>query len=218
MSIFIVLLVISIPLFVNAQPDYARNVVRRGDEVYLRGFRPQMQKGGTCSFYSTSMILDYYGQYVPAKRLRRKNGSIQESNAKTSAFMSQKLETLGFIYIYNPQKSFDLFCDTIKYAIDNGIPLRWECSMKFSPIPKERRNSTHARIILGYKGKNRITHIIYADSWGATALHKVMTINQAHKMTVLYGPIFPKKDSQDILAHFQELREPYCSRPSKAAP
>lgn len=208
MKAFFPILIFFSLLTANAQPYYTRNVVRRGDEVYLRGFRPQLQKGKTCAFYSTSMILDYYGQYVSAQKLRKTNQLTQQTPPKkTSKFISQKLESLGFTYIYTNEKSCDFFCKTIKFSIDHGIPVRWECDLKFSPIPKERKGklTMHARIIMGYVGRTQITHIIYADSWGENALHKIMDIEHAHKMTRKYGPVFPKKDSKEILEGFKNL-------------
>ena len=199
-------------LNVNAQQDYSRNVLHRGNEVSLRGFKPQIQKGKTCSFYSTSMILEYYGQFISAKQLRRNkntNGFSTVKSKTTSRFIAQKLESLGFVYITINEKSSLLFSDVVKFSIEHGIPLRWECNLKFSPIRKERKNAGHARIILGYLGREKITHIIYADSWGVQHLHKIIGVNEAFRMTNRFGPIFPRKDNQSYIDDFGILIAKY---------
>lgn len=198
--IFLLLLLFSFSA--NAYQDYSRNVVRKKNEVFLRGFRPQLQKGETCSFYSTSMILNYYGKNTSARKLQKGT-----NHKKGSWAISKELESLGFIYQYTRAKSFLLFRDTIKFAIDHGIPLRWDCNMKRSPIRQERKGTYHARIILGYVGKKQVTHVIYADSWGMQHLHKIMNIRCAYNMTTLYGPIYPQGSSEEIIEGFQNLTD-----------
>lgn len=208
-------------LIASAQQDYSRNVVRKGNEVYLRGFKPQVQKGKTCAFYSTSMILAYYGKHVSPDKLKRKGkGSNPYSDRrKSSHFMAQRLKSLGFEFIIIRNEDTELFREIIKYAIDNGIPLRWSCNMRFSPLKKERNNSSHARIITGYvQNRDKITHIFYTDSWGEKHMNKIMTCSNALKMTNRYGPIFPLKDNQKFLSDFNTLIGTYIKSEKTSVP
>ena len=192
---------------VNAQQDYSRNVVRNGNQVYLTGFKPMLQKGNNCSFYSTSMILAYYGNYIAPKKLsRNSNLNFSSTQKRSSTFMTQKLDSMGFYYFYTKEKHKAFFCEIIKFLIDKGIPMRWECNMRFSPRKKERSNSFHARIITGYiANKDKMTHILYTDSWGSGHINKLMDMPNAVKMTVLYGPIFPKKGNQQMIDELKNI-------------
>lgn len=196
-------------LVANAQQDYSRNVVRKGNQVYLTGFKPMSQKGNTCSFYSTSMILAYYGKHVSPDRLKRRDNNTSSNRRKTSRFMAERLKSFGFMFIIVPYNNDDeLFSKIVKYAIDNGIPLRWSCNMRFSPQKKERKNSSHARIITGYiLYKDKMTHILYTDSWGERHINKLMTYKNALRMTNRYGPIFPTKNNEKFLSDFNEMIE-----------
>ena len=207
-------------LAVNAQQDYSHNVVRKGNQVYLTGFKPMSQKGNTCSFYSTSMILAYYGKHVSPDRLKRRDNNTSSNRRKTSRFMAERLKSFGFIFIIVPYNNDDeLFSKIVKYAIDNGIPLRWSCNMRFSPIKKERNNSSHARIITGYIEKNKkMTHIFYTDSWGERHINKTMTFSNAFKMTNRYGPIFPLKNNQKYLSDFNALIAQYKKSENVSTP
>ena len=204
--------------FAYAQQDYSHNVVCKGNQVYLRGFRPMQQKGKTCSYYSTSMILAYYGYNISPDKLKRKGkNDYLYPNRKCSDFIAQKLNSMGFMYSYTREKNKDFFCELIKYLIDRGIPLRWECNMRFSPIPAERNNSQHARIITGYIGKNGITHIFYSDSWGSRHINKIMDVDQALKMTFLYGPVFPKRGNQKIIDDLKNIYDEFQNRKNPPA-
>ena len=196
-------------LAVNAQQDYSHNVVRKGNQVYLTGFKPMSQKGNTCSFYSTSMILAYYGKHVSPDRLKRRDNNTSSNRRKTSRFMAERLKSFGFIFIIVPYNNDDeLFSKIVKYAIDNGIPLRWSCNMRFSPKKKERTNSSHARIITGYiLYKDKMTHILYTDSWGERHINKLMTYKNALRMTNRYGPIFPTKNNDKFVSDFNAMIE-----------
>jgi len=207
--------------YANAQQDYTRNVVRKKNEVYLRGFKPQIQKGKTCAFYSTSMILAYYGKNVSPDKLKRKGkGSNPYSDRrKGSHFMAQRLKSLGFTFIIVQRKDKELFREIVKYAIDKGIPLRWSCNLRFSPIKKERNNSSHARIITGYIHKNnKITHVFYTDSWGFGHINKIMTFSCAFKMTNRFGPVFPEKNNQQFLADFKKIIAQYTKTEDISVP
>lgn len=209
------LLTFSLLLIVNAQQDYSHNVVRRGNEVFLRGFKPQTQKGKTCAFYSTSMILAYYGKKVSPDKLKHTGrGNNQYSDRKKSShFMAERLKNFGFVFIIVQHNNDELFRKIVKYAIDNGIPLRWSCNMRFSPIKKERNNSSHARIITGYVENNeQMSHILYTDSWGSDHINKIMTCKNAMKMTNRYGPVFPQKNNQKIISDFNFLIEKYTKK------
>ena len=198
-------------LAVNAQQDYSRNVVRNGNQVYLTGFKPMLQKGKTCSFYSTSMILAYYGVNVSPDKLKRRGNNIYSNNPKGSLFMAQRLKSLGFVFIIiQHNKRDELFREIVKYAIDNGIPLRWGVNMRYSPIKRDRGNSFHARIITGYiADKDKITHIFYSDSWGEKHINKLMTYKNALRMTTRYGPIFPKKNNDKFVSDFNAMIEQF---------
>ena len=113
------------------------------------------------------------------------------------------------MFIIVPYNNDDeLFSKIVKYAIDNGIPLRWSCNMRFSPQKKERKNSSHARIITGYiLYKDKMTHILYTDSWGERHINKLMTYKNALRMTNRYGPIFPTKNNEKFLSDFNEMIE-----------
>ena len=199
-------------LAVNAQQDYSHNVVRKGNQVYLTGFKPMSQKGNTCSFYSTSMILAYYGKYVSPDKLKRKGKSYNpfSGRRKSSNFMEQRLKNFGFTYIIIRHNGDELFRAIVKYAIDNGIPIRWECNMRFSPVKRERSRSAHARILTGYVENNgKITNIFYTDSWGERYINRIMSCQNAIKMTNLYGPIFPQKNNQKLISDFNALIDLY---------
>ena len=159
------------------------------------------------------MILAYYGRYIRPEKLKRKGNIVSSGTRKSSQFMAQKLKSLGFEFIIISDKNKELFNEIVKYSIDNGIPLRWSCNMRFSPVKKERSNSSHARIITGYiKGGNKITHIFYTDSWGANHMNKTMTFDQAAKMTNRYGPVFPKKDNQQYFEQIHSIIEQYVPK------
>ena len=220
-KVFLFILVSFLFFPAKAQQDYTSNVIRKGNEVYLRGFKPQIQKGKTCAFYSTSMILSYYGKHVSPDKLKRKGkgNNPYSDHTKSSHFMAQRLKSLGFVFIIISWKDIGLFHDVVKYAIDNGIPLRWSCNMRFSPIKKERNNSSHARIITGYIEKNKkMTHIFYTDSWGERHINKTMTFSNAFKMTNRYGPIFPLKNNQKYLSDFNALIAQYKKSENVSTP
>ena len=203
------IIVLLFALAVNAQQDYSHNVVRKGNQVYLTGFKPMLQKGNNCSFYSTSMILAYYGKYVSPDKLKRRGNNIYSDNKRSSQFMAQKLKSLGFTFIIiQHNKRDELFCQIVKYAIDNGIPVRWGVNMRYSPIKRDRGNSFHARIITGYiEYKDKMTHILYTDSWGEKHINKLMTYKNALRMTSRYGPIFPEKNNQKFVSDFNAIIE-----------
>ena len=79
-----------------------------------------------------------------------------------------------------------------------------------SPIKKERKQGgNHARLITGYISHgDRITSLIYADSWGKKGLNKTMSITDAWRMTKHIGPVYPKNIKPEIAAELAELTKP----------
>lgn len=173
---------------------YTHNVRRTKGRVSLKGFRPIAQKGPTCLRYSTVMILRYFHCNVIPREF--KGGKI----------IDDVLDRYGFksISLVQPLKNQTLFANSVKKAIDNGIPIQWGVNLKLSPIAIERAGNGHARVITGYLHQNGVlTGIIYADSWGKSKnLNKEMSINTAYRMSHGLRLIYPKdldKKTEDKL-------------------
>lgn len=173
---------------------FTDKVVTTPSAVYLRGFHGAAQKGPTCNIYSAWMILKYYRCRITPTRLMR---DAEDDEYKTSAYIADKLEELGFEFIsFTPGSSGD-FAKIVKRSIDNGIPLQWGVDLKLSPLKRENRSRKfslgHARIITGYeRKKGKLTRIIYADSWGGRRnLKKKLPLREAFEMTMSLNPVIP---------------------------
>ena len=107
--------------------------------------------------------------------------------------------------VYHPKQGTD-FADVVKVCIDNGIPLQWGVNLKYAPGAKVRRNTRdggHARVIWGYERHKRtgeIKKVIYADSWGAGALRKLVKVDDAWHMTMSMSPVFPRDTDRKVVA------------------
>ena len=179
---------------------FTHNVRRTKGKVFLKGFRPIAQKGPTCLRYSTVMILRYFHCNVIPREF------------KGERMIDDILYRYGFksISLVLPLKNQTLFANSIKKAIDNGIPIQWGVNLRNSPSAFDRRavigksNDGHARVITGYLHQDEVlTGIIYADSWGKSKnLNKEMNINSAYRMTHGLRLIYPKdldKKTEDKL-------------------
>ena len=151
------------------------------------------------------MILKYYRFRISPGRLMK---DAKDDEYKTSAYISRRMNDLGFEFIYFTPRSSRDFAMIVKRSIDNGVPLQWGVDLKLSPIRAESKNKKkltlgHARVITGYeRKKGELTTIIYADSWGGRHnLKKRMPLREAFEMTMSVSPIIPR----DLDAETAEL-------------
>ena len=217
LAVTLIVLLIACPLWAQ-KADYRNNVVRKGNSVYLDGFKTLKQKGPTCNIYSAVMILRYYGYTIHSKELMTTSNEDEYRGVK---FLKARLDEKGFIISGISSNSPSLMEKKIRITIDSGIPVRWSCNMLLSPYAEERpkdktENAGHARVITGYKfAGEKITAVIYADSWGKEQLNKTMSFSDAIKMTKALSVIYPKYLDPATIA---QIDPPLNQNPKQTVP
>ncbi len=214
----IITLLITLPLLAQ-KADYRNNVVRKGNRVYLDGFKTLKQKGNTCNVFSTVMVLRYYGYPVHSKELMRGvTHEIYSNQDYTKKYLKEK----GYILSTFAPITSDIMEEKIRAAIDSGIPVVWIRNLALSPKEEERPKvspgvpAPHASIITGYDlGGTRIAQIIYADSWGTGQLNKMILFSDAVKMTTHLTVIYPKYLDPVTIA---QIDPPLNQNPKQAVP
>jgi hypothetical protein len=185
--------------------DLPRNVVREGDDVYIKGM-PMVDQGpkGYCVVATTQRLLEYYG--IPADQ--HQIAQVAESDAKSGTNSLAMSEALGKIdYRFKtrfkihamgydgrlvqvderkmtvgrdfPQSQFE---KVIKKSIDDGIPLLWGLTLGEYPEDPPialQQGGGHMRMIIGYNDATR--KVIFTDSWGAGHELKRMAMDDAYR-------------------------------------
>lgn len=185
--------------------DLPKNVVRAGDDVYIKGI-PMVDQGpkGYCVVATTQRLLEYYG--IPADQ--HQIAQVAESDAKIGTSSLAMSEALGKIdYRFKtrfkihamgheghlvqvderkmtvgrdfPQSQFE---KVIHKSIDDGIPLLW--GLTLGEYPEEppiavQQGGGHMRMIIGYNDATK--RLIFTDSWGAGHEMKRMAMADAYK-------------------------------------
>jgi hypothetical protein len=185
--------------------DLPKNVVRQGDDVFIKGI-PMVDQGpkGYCVVATAQRLLEYYG--IPADQ--HQIAQVAESDAKKGTNSLAMSEALGKIdYRFKtrfkihamgyegrlvqvderkmtvgrefPQTQFE---KVIRKSIDEGIPLLW--GLTLGKYPEEppislQQNGGHMRMIIGYNDATR--RLIFTDSWGAGHEMKRMAMDDAYQ-------------------------------------
>ena len=164
--------------------DYHRNVIREGRDVYIKiPAVNQIKKG--CNISSATMILKYFGREITPEAMKK--GKPRTISYKNTLFVNRQIMQKGFKIKKLPDDTFNVFSSSIKLAVDNGIPIWWECNLAFAPptdyCPKTG-TTLHRRLINGYTFyNNQISDIFYSDSWGEKHINKRMSLSAAYNMT-----------------------------------
>jgi hypothetical protein len=184
--------------------DLPRNVVRDGDEVFIKGV-PMVDQGpkGYCVVASTQRLFEYYG--IPADQhqiaqvagadARRGTNSLAMSEAlgridyrfKTRFKIHAMGHEGGLVQVdqrkmtVSREFSQSQFEKTIRNSIDAGIPLLW--SLELGRYPEDppiamQQGGGHMRLIIGYNDETN--RLIFTDSWGAGHEIKRMGFQDAY--------------------------------------
>lgn len=204
---------------------YAKNVKRvSSGDVYMR-IKTEKQKGETCNPTSMSMILDYYGIYVSSARLRRdseKNKKREDRKAYMfSSYLMEQLKKYKMQMLYIPMMKDaekEVF-ESVKRAIDCGIPLQWLVDLLQAPdydIKKKQKeyiieendgDGAHVRVFHGYHlnmKTKKIDSFIFSDSWGVKHRKKNIKIADVAKMTNGFYLIVPERINRKIINYIYE--------------
>ena len=164
--------------------DYYSNVEKTENQICIN-IRPLMQIKKGCNLSSATMLLQYFGIDTSPQELKAKRNRTQSYRSR--AFVNQQIRSLGFNIKKLPADNISEFTESIKRAVNVGIPLWWECDLALAPASDQRRKkkiALHRRLINGYKiHENILTDIIYSDSWGEKHINKQMRINDAYRMS-----------------------------------
>lgn len=201
-----------------AKSPYRKKVKRvSSGDVYLR-ISPERQRGETCNPTSTSMILNYYGINANPRDLQEDSGNTD--SYKYSAYIMQQLKKYKMHMIPLPMNSAhsDQIFESVKRAIDCGLPLQWLVDLLKAPdydISKRQKKQLrkqgpvagHARIFNGYhinRRTQKIDYFIFTDSWGIKHRKKEIKVTDVSKMTSTFFLIIPESLPDEVISYVLE--------------
>lgn len=158
-------------------------------------------------------LLNAYEDYLrenPKKRVSRKRISKNweafddiDPQIAREVFGSQRSDLIGRMN------------SLIPLCIDNGIPIFWALFMNLDP--NDRSKGGHGRLIVGYrKNGERVSEIIYRDSWGKKVVLKRMSLKDAVVATNIFCAVLPKK-SKTIIRKIEKGVEIFSARNSDSS-
>ena len=185
--------------------------------VYIR-IESEKQHGETCNPTSMSMILDYYGIRASSKDLQKDSNRTEAY--KKSKYLKEQLKKYNMQMLYLPvsQKNQTAVFETVKRAIDCGLPLQWLVDLLKAPdydIPQKHKRKLlkkgpvagHARIFNGYhlnRKTQKIDYFIFTDSWGIKHRKKEIKTADVCKMTSCFYIIAPESLPTEVIKYIYE--------------